>query len=106
MNKYQEALDFLCDHAMEYIADFDWEENDCGEYYPLDKETLNANKSVLQELIDKAAPKEPDLNDFIVLCPNCGTILCDAFEAYGEDGSNERHYCHCCGQALDWSDDQ
>lgn len=30
----------------------------------------------------------------------------DAFEAYGEDGSNERHYCHCCGQALDWSDDQ
>ena len=98
MNKYQEALDFLCD--------FDWEENDCGEYYSLDKETLNANKSVLQELIDKATPKEPDLNDFIVLCPDCGAILCDAFEAYGEDGSNEIHYCRCCGQALDWINEE
>ena len=30
MNKYQEALNFLCDHAMEYIEDFDLEEYECG----------------------------------------------------------------------------
>ena len=48
MNKYQEALDFLCNHAMEYVEEYDWEENECGEYRYMNKEKLNANKSVLQ----------------------------------------------------------
>ena len=110
MNKYQEALDFLCDHAMEYIEDFDWEEYDCGDYYPLDKETLNTNKSVLQELIDKAMPMEPNeetataefINDYpttvmIYRCAKC----CEIVHPFDGD-----LYCRHCGQALDWSDDQ
>ena len=111
MNKYQEALDFLRDHAMEYIEDFDWEENDCGEYYPLDKDVLYANKSVLQELVDKATPKiagmEVELGSAThlagnVVCPYCKRKIINLGAAYGYYPK----YCCFCGQALDWSDDQ
>ena len=110
MNKYQESLDFLCDHAMEYIEDFDCEEYDCGDYYPLDEETLNANKSVLQELIDRATPVKINeetatakfIDDrpttvMIYRCPKCGGRV------HPFDGDL---YCRQCGQALDWRDDQ
>lgn len=100
MNKYQEALNFLCDHAMEYIEDFDWEENDCGEYYPLDKDVLNANKSVLQELVDKAELKKPvhwkPVNQYH--CPVCDILLLMCGE--------RKRYCPNCGQSLDWGDDK
>ena len=111
MNKYQEALDFLCNHAMEYVEDYDWEENECGDYYPLGKETLNANKSVLQELIDRATPvkinEETATAKFIdgspttviiYRCPKCGGRVHPSF-----DGDL---YCRNCGQALDWSGNQ
>lgn len=102
MNKYQEALNFLCDHAMEYIADFDWEENDCGEYYPLDKDVLNANKSVLQELVDKATPKKPkgisiSYEGKLGNCPFCNRLV--------RLKDSKPNVC-LCGQALDWSNDQ
>lgn len=102
MNKYQEVLNFLCDHAMEYIEDFDWEERECGDYYPLDKETLNANKSVLQELIDRATPVKPikDAESKIrymqtYTCPNCG----------GGFSGTISNFCYHCGQALDWENE-
>lgn len=102
MNKYQEALNFLCDHAMEYIEDFDLEEYECGDYYPLDKETLNANKSVLQELIDRATPVKPikDAESKIrymqtYTCPNCG----------GGFSGTISNFCYHCGQALDWENE-
>ena len=102
LNKYQEVLNFLCDHAMEYIEDFDWEERECGDYYPLDKETLNANKSVLQELIDRATPVKPikDAESKIrymqtYTCPNCG----------GGFSGTISNFCYNCGQALDWENE-
>ena len=106
MNKYQEALNFLCDHVMEYIADFDWEENDCGEYYPLDKDVLGANKSVLQELVDKATPKKPvgftaDQASRLV-CPTCKQ---PTINVWSQLEFRPRH-CYYCGQALDWGDDR
>lgn len=102
MNKYQEALDFLCDHAMEYIEDFDWEENECGEYRYMNKEKLNANKSVLQELVDKATPKKPKGMSIshegkLGNCPYCNRLV--------RNNDSKPHVC-LCGQALDWSDDQ
>lgn len=110
MNKYQEALDFLCNHAMEYVEDYDWEENECGEYRYMNKEKLNANKSVLQELIDRATPvkinEETATAKFIdgcpttvmiYRCPKCGGRV------HPFDGDL---YCRHCGQALDWRDYQ
>lgn len=102
MNKYQEVLNLLCDHAMEYVEDYDWEENECGEYCPLDEETLNANKSVLQELIDRATPVKPikDAESKIrymqtYTCPNCG----------GGFSGTISNFCYHCGQALDWENE-
>lgn len=110
MNKYQEALDFLCDHAMEYIADFDWEENECGEYYPLNKDVLDANKSILQELVNKATPmksnEETATAEFIDGHPTSVTIFrCAKCGGRVHPFDGELH-CHHCGQALDWSDDR
>ena len=103
MNKYQEALDFLCNHAMEYVEDYDWQENyDCGEFRPLNEEDLNAHKSILQELVDKATPTKPkglsiSHDGRLGNCPNCNKIV--------REKDEKKNIC-VCGQALDWSGNQ
>lgn len=53
---YQECLDFLKEHAMEFEEDYDWDENPCGEYKNIEWSYLKQYVEPLQELIDKNTP--------------------------------------------------
>ena len=60
----------------------------------------------LQELVDKATPKEPEkvIDDFCddtweyYFCPNCEK------EVECENAVDDTPYCPYCGQALKWSE--
>lgn len=84
MNKYQEAL--------EKLREIEQTEN-----------TWDVNCDVLQELVDRATPKKPDVNINNGYCPNC-------HQAFGLERTRQAmirpywlSFCPCCGQALDWS---
>ena len=81
MNKYQEALNNV---KRVYVE---------SEHY--DEEDIR----LLQQLVDKAAPKKPiksnnPLFDYMVFCPACNKSM-----------SFKNYYCGSCGQAVDWSDE-
>lgn len=83
MNKYQEAL--------EKLREIEQTEN-----------TWDVNCDVLQELVDRATPKKPDVNINNGYCPNC-------HQAFGLERTQRAmlkpywlSFCPCCGQALDW----
>lgn len=103
----QQALDELCNHAMVYEEDYDWDENPCGEFVDMDECDLKPLREPLQELIDKNTPKKVVQSEFIGidgeyydLCPNCGHNLCtDGF--FGRDKEFMK-YCELCGQRLDF----
>ena len=85
MNKYQEAL--------EKLREIEQTEN-----------TWDVNCDVLQELVDMATPKKPDVNINNGYCPNC-------HQAFGLERTRQAmirpywlSFCPCCGQALDWSE--
>lgn len=107
-SKYQEALDrvkevyiYLCDE------------------FNLKKAAVKMNDDieVLQELVDKATPRNPSLNktyedtktiydeygrinELLCVCPNCGESAIYDFEY------NKRFKCCShCGQRIDWSDE-
>ena len=91
MNKYQEALDFLCDNSK--LTQFNIGQSQWA-------------SETLQELVDKATPKKVKRIDEVFngrvdfhqeFCGNCGAELFE-FE--------ELKYCQDCGQALDWSEDE
>lgn len=86
MNKYQEAL--------EKLREIEQTEN-----------TWDVNCDVLQELVDRATPKKPDVNINNGYCPNC-------HNAFGLERTRQAmlrpywlSFCPVCGQALDWSED-
>ena len=82
MNKYQDALDFI-------IAATNGGDGMVKE--------LNA----LQELVDKAAPKKVEKNiEGASYCPNCKVVVAN------KNIINDLNYCHYCGKALDWSDEE
>lgn len=105
MNKYQETLDYFCDHCMEYEDDYDWEENPCGEYVKVDEEILNEKKDILQKLVDKATPQVPKMNIFTAWCPNCKYDLGREFSFFAMKGFHGHDYCPNCGQALKWEEE-
>lgn len=85
MNKYQEAL--------EKLREIEQTEN-----------TWDVNCDVLQKLVDRATPKNPDVNINNGYCPNC-------HQAFGLERTRQAmirpywlSFCPCCGQALDWSE--
>lgn len=108
-SKYQEALD-RTKEIYEVICD----ELKSKE---LTNKT-NEDVEVLQELVDKATPKNPILNkiwededtkniydeyghinELLCVCPNCGESAIYDFEY------NKRFKCCSnCGQRIDWSD--
>lgn len=98
----QECLDFLVQHAMEYIEDYDWDENPCGDYESIPEHELEQYTLPLQVLIDKDKPTKPIYGDtyefngssylFSIRCPLCYKIL----------GVSD-NYCPNCGQHLDWN---
>ena len=96
MNKYQEALEYLTEEAYS---------NYFRKYVQTSKEKVFLFKSAkaLQELVNKATPKKPEITIHNGLCPNC-------HHAFGLERTKEAmlrpywlSFCPCCGQALDWS---
>jgi transcription initiation factor IIE alpha subunit len=67
---------------------------------------LEDDLKTLQELVDKATPKEPDkvIDTFCddtweyYFCPNCEK------EVECENAVDDTPYCPFCGQALKWSE--
>ena len=93
MSKYQEALKTVKKSCISAAMEFNF-----GELFEEEEKAL----STLQELIDKATPKKLVRYDFSKEwhCPNCGS---GNGEYEGTVGTH--NYCHFCGQALDWSDE-
>ena len=94
MNKYQEALLELG----KYTVVLSWSKNQTCSIAELKEFKL------LQELVDKATPKEPDkvIDTFCddtweyYFCPNCEK------EVECENAVDDTPYCPFCGQALKW----
>lgn len=95
MNKYQEALEYLTEEAYS---------NYFRKYVQTSKEKVFLFKSAkaLQELVNKATPKKPDVNINNGYCPNC-------HQAFGLERTKEAmirprwfSFCPYCGQAIDW----
>ena len=94
MNKYQEALMLV--REMLNIAE------------PNVMNHLAANRKLdheLQELVDRATPKKPDITVHNGFCPNC-------HQAFGLERTKEAmirpywlSFCPYCGQAIDWSEE-
>ena len=62
------------------------------------------NLEVLEELVERATPKKPDITVHNGFCPNC-------HQAFGLERTKEAmirprwfSFCPYCGQALDWSE--
>lgn len=94
MNKYKVALDRL----------FMWANGYCA--LEIESEEYKYLKALLQELVDKATPEKPQKETFITgksayLCPTCHFCLLGDKEYV----SPTLRYCKCCGQALDWSEE-
>ena len=93
MNKYQKAFDFI----------------NSGNVTAWGKENYEPfleTKEILKELVNKATPKKPRKETFITgksayLCPTCQYALSSGKEYV----SPTLRYCECCGQALDWSEE-
>ena len=63
------------------------------------------NLEVLEELVERATPKKPDITVHNGFCPNC-------HQAFGLERTQRAmlkpywlSFCPCCGQALDWSEE-
>ena len=96
MNKYQDALDFIeknsC-HQKKACNECDFNRI-CNSFA---KEKLD----VLQELVDKATPKKVEKNiEGASYCHNCKVVVAN------KNIINDLNYCHYCGKALDWSDEE
>lgn len=111
MNKYKESLNCIKEIVIDEHADGYYQPRTVEHYYHEAIDDLN-------ELIEKATPKEPffkfgvDISMFngdcfyqnrtsdYWICPNCDGYLCN----YGDE-DYQGGYCPHCGQALDWSED-
>lgn len=89
MNRYQDALNRIVDDDYEFYND----------YYEEDKAVAKERDiETLQELVDKATPQKPSIEDDTWYCPDC--------EAEYELDYHEYEYCPKCGQPLDWSEEE
>lgn len=89
MNKYQDSLD----NFVKALSLF------------TNSKSMHEWKSDLQELVEKATPKKPDVNINNGYCPNC-------HQAFGLERTRQAmlrpywlSFCPGCGQALDWSEE-
>lgn len=104
MNKYQQALNFLYNTIKDNLISFDDTEKEAVE--------------ILQELVDKATPKNPVLSEdyhnedqtdiydenghiypYMCVCPNCKKPTIYDFEY-----NVKFDYCRDCGQRILWEE--
>ena len=90
MNKYQNSLDNFV-KSLSLFTNF---------------KNVHEWKSNLQELVDKATPKKPEITIHNGFCPNCNYAF--GFERTKEAMLRPRWFSFCpyCGQALDWGNDE
>lgn len=65
------------------------------------KERVFTAHKMAIEALERQTPEKPNVSNGFYryyLCPACEHSLV----AYTWEGGI--HYCHCCGQAIDWSD--
>lgn len=62
------------------------------------------NLELLEELVERATPKKPEITIYNGFCPNC-------HQAFGFERTRQAmlrpywlSFCPVCGQALDWSE--
>nr|DAV75071.1 MAG TPA: putative hydrogenase nickel incorporation protein [Caudoviricetes sp.] len=93
VNKYQEALERL--RILERAKNLHYQ----------NQVAPQVDCDVLQELVDKATPKKPDVNINNGYCPNCHQTF--GLERTKEAMIRSRWFSFCpyCGQALDWSEE-
>ena len=62
------------------------------------------------QALEKQIPKKPiEYEDKFYACPICKNVLLHKWKKYNTelmDKSNGLPYCLCCGQKLDWSDEE
>lgn len=100
MNKYQEALNHLKDETIENFK---------KKHIPTNEERTKIINDVvfLQELVEKATPKTPIFEHSGQRSPDGKSVLmffkykCQCCE---RRVTNIDSFCPCCGQALDWSE--
>lgn len=81
---------------------------------------LSANNSILKQTfideletaisaLEKQIPKKLKTTEvgrfgLVFLCPSCENEVAMIWESVWQKGRYKQKYCHYCGQALDWSD--
>lgn len=117
MDKYQEALDLICDKNYELDVFLEkypqiqtsWQTSKGFSRYveklkDFESKYGNMPAEVIQELVDKETPMKPNYDKFYdtndgffnkYYCPKCRheKVFVNRFE---------NKYCHNCGQKLDW----
>jgi len=58
------------------------------------------NYEIYRQQVKKPLPQKPKVECRQYYCPECGSKLI----AYNWSGGV--HYCHHCGQAIDWNDEK
>ena len=98
MSKYTEALGFLKESAYENYFRKQVQTHE-------ERVTIFKSSEYLQELVDKATPKKPEITIYNGFCPNC-------HNAFGLEQTKQAmlrpywlSFCPVCGQALDWSEE-
>ena len=74
------------------------------------KEELTEAMRMSIQALEKQIPKKPiEYEDKFYACPICRNVLLHKWKKYNTeliDKSNGLPYCLCCGQKLDWSDEE
>ena len=104
MNKYQLAIKKLKESKIKLQVYKVQEENDIA---PTIFDFYHSEIFTLEELAELATPKEGVCeydnfgDDAHLSCPNCKQPIVNVWSKL----AYMPNCCHCCGQALDWSDE-
>lgn len=111
MNKYQKTLECIGNIDLDTLSNG----YDSPKYL---KDLFYGEYKLLQELVDKATPKKPVLDEIweedyttiydeygFVSEASCVCLNCGKYAIYNFDYSIKFKHCHNCGQAIDWSDE-
>lgn len=73
------------------------------------KEALIECREVIHNALEKEIPKKLKTTEIgrfglVFLCPSCENEIAMIWDSVLQKGEYKQKYCHYCGQALDWSD--